>query len=159
MLAAKLILDQGIEVIGISFESPFFNADRARTAAKQLAIPLITWDITDELIKVLKNPKHGFGRFFNPCIDCHALMVKKALELLRSLQAQFIITGEVLYQRPKSQKMGGLMAVAKDSGAQDLILRPLSANYSHQQNQKEKAGLTAPYCWIFKEDLAKGSLI
>lgn len=127
MLAAKLILDQGIEVIGISFESPFFSADRARTAAKQLGIPLITWDITDELIKVLKNPKHGFGRFFNPCIDCHALMVKKALELLPSLQAQFIITGEVLYQRPKSQKMGGLMAVAKDSGAQDLILRPLSA--------------------------------
>jgi len=83
MLAAKLILDQGIEVIGISFESPFFNADRARTAAKQLAIPLITWDITDELIKVLKNPKHGFGMFFNTCIDCHALMVKKALELLR----------------------------------------------------------------------------
>jgi len=66
MLAAKLILDQGIEVIGISFESPFFSADRARTAAKQLGIPLITWDITDELIKVLKNPKHGFGRFFNP---------------------------------------------------------------------------------------------
>ena len=68
MLAAKLILDQGIEVIGISFESPFFSANRARTAAKQLGIPLITWDITDELIRVLKNPKHGFGRFFNPCI-------------------------------------------------------------------------------------------
>jgi len=127
MLAAKLVLEQGIEVIGISFESPFFNADRARKAAIQLGIPLITWDITDELIQVLKNPKHGYGRFFNPCIDCHALMVKKALELLPSLQAQFIITGEVLHQRPKSQKMHGLMAVAKDSGAQDLILRPLSA--------------------------------
>jgi len=63
MLAAKLILDQGIEVIGISFESPFFNADRARTAAKQLGIPLITWDITDELIKILKNPKHGLVGF------------------------------------------------------------------------------------------------
>ena len=127
MLAAKLVLEQGIEVIGISFESPFFNADRARKAAMQLGIPLITWDITDELTEVLKNPKHGYGRFFNPCIDCHALMVKKALELLPSLQAQFIITGEVLHQRPKSQKMHGLMAVAKDSGAQDLILRPLSA--------------------------------
>ncbi len=127
MLAAKLVLERGIEVIGISFESPFFNADRARKAAIQLGIPLITWDITDELNQVQKNPKHGYGRFFNPCIDCHALMVKKALELLPSLQAQFIITGEVLHQRPKSQKMHGLMAVAKDSGAQDLILRPLSA--------------------------------
>jgi len=86
-------------------------------------------------------------------------MVKKALELLPSLQAQFIITGEVLYQRPKSQKMGGLMAVAKDSGAQDLILRPLSAKLLPPTKPEEKAGLTAPYCWTFKEDLAKGSLI
>ncbi|WP_018962554.1 tRNA 4-thiouridine(8) synthase ThiI [Coprothermobacter platensis] len=127
MLAAKLILNQDIEVIGISFESPFFNAERARKAAKQLNIPLITWDITDDLIDVLKSPKHGFGRYFNPCIDCHALMVRKAMELLPSLQGDFIITGEVLYQRPKSQKIGGLMAVAKDSGAHDIILRPLSA--------------------------------
>jgi len=84
-------------------------------------------------------------------------MVKKALELLRSLQAQFIITGEVLTkgQRVKKWRAHGSSKRQWCSGSH---LRPLSAKLLPPTNQKEKAGLTAPYCWIFKEDLAKGNL-
>ncbi|MFH1502005.1 MAG: tRNA 4-thiouridine(8) synthase ThiI [Candidatus Eisenbacteria bacterium] len=127
VLAAKLMLEQGIEVLGASFEAPFFNADSARESCDELGIELVVIDIGPDLLDVIAAPKHGFGRFVNPCIDCHALMVRKASDRMGELGASFIVTGEVVGQRPKSQMRFGLDAVERESGLKGLLLRPLSA--------------------------------
>ena len=77
ILAVKLIQEQGIEVKGVNFKTPFFGLDEAYVIAKDLDINLEIIDITEELLKILKKPKYGFGKNMNPCIDCHALMLKK----------------------------------------------------------------------------------
>ncbi|MCD4689976.1 tRNA 4-thiouridine(8) synthase ThiI [bacterium] len=127
MLAARLIMDQGIEVIGVSFVSPFFGAEGATVGAAELGIELIVIDITDELFRTIERPKHGYGKHMNPCIDCHALMVRTAGEKLEELGASFIVTGEVVGQRPKSQMRFGLGIVEQESGIRGKLLRPLSA--------------------------------
>ncbi|MBI5583625.1 MAG: tRNA 4-thiouridine(8) synthase ThiI [Deltaproteobacteria bacterium] len=127
MLAARLLSDLSIEVLGLSFVTPFFGPDKARKAAKQLQIPLTIIDLTTLHWAMLKNPRHGFGKNLNPCIDCHALMLQEAGKLLGPLDADFLFTGEVLGQRPFSQTKPSLRAVEKTSGYVDLILRPLSA--------------------------------
>jgi tRNA-uridine 2-sulfurtransferase len=127
MLAARIIVEQGIQVQGVSFETPFFGAEKARRAAEQLKIPLKVLDITQDHWEMLKAPRYGYGKGMNPCIDCHALMVRRAAEYLKEIQADFLFTGEVLGQRPFSQTKPSLRAVEKESGHRDLILRPLSA--------------------------------
>jgi tRNA U34 2-thiouridine synthase MnmA/TrmU len=127
LLAAKLILVQGIEVIGVGFSSPFFSTKKSKKAALQLGIPLIEVDITEEVIQLLKGPKHGFGRHMNPCVDCHTLMVRKAGEMMKKQGASFLITGEVLGERPKSQNRQALEVVSRESGFDGYVLRPLSA--------------------------------
>ncbi len=126
-LAVWLILQQGVEVIGINFTTPFFGPKNAIKASEALNIPLEIIDITDEYLKILKNPKYGYGKNLNPCIDCHAFMLKKTFELMKKYQADFIITGEVLGERPMSQNRNSLNIVAKYSGIKDYVLRPLSA--------------------------------
>lgn len=127
LLAAKLIKNQGIEVIGICFRSYFFKEKNAERMVKQIDLPLKVIDISEEHLKMLRNPKHGYGKNMNPCIDCHTLMLRKAGDLLTELEADFIITGEVLNQRPMSQRRDALDIVKKDSLYKDKILRPLSA--------------------------------
>jgi tRNA U34 2-thiouridine synthase MnmA/TrmU len=127
VLAAKLMLEQGVEVTGTSFESPFFNADSAKESCDELGIELVVLDVAEALLDVIGAPKHGFGRFVNPCIDCHALMVRTAARHMEQLGASFIVTGEVVGQRPKSQMRFGLEAVERESGIKGLLLRPLSA--------------------------------
>jgi tRNA U34 2-thiouridine synthase MnmA/TrmU len=127
ILAARLVMDQGIDVVGVSFESPFFNADGARAATEELGIDLVVIDIGEDLLEVIAAPKYGFGKHMNPCIDCHALMVRRAGERMEPLGASFLVTGEVIGQRPKSQMRFGLEAVERESGLAGLILRPLSA--------------------------------
>ncbi len=127
VLSARLILDQGIDVIGTSFVSPFFGADAAAESCSELGIELVVIDIGDDLLNVIRSPKHGFGRFVNPCIDCHALMVRRAAEKMKELGASFVVTGEVVGQRPKSQMRFGLEAVERESGLKGLLLRPMSA--------------------------------
>ena len=127
VLAAKAIMEQGIEVVGLSFESPFFSADGARTAAGDLGIELVVVDLSDEILKTVRDPKHGYGKHVNPCIDCHALMVRKAGDVMREQEASFVITGEVVGQRPKSQMRFGLAAVERESGLEGYLVRPLSA--------------------------------
>lgn len=126
-LAAKLIKDQGIEVIGICFKSYFFGPDNAIRMAKQIDIPLKVVDFSEEHFKLVKNPKHGYGKNINPCIDCHTMMLNYSGRLLEKYQADFIITGEVLNQRPMSQNKISLDIVKKESGFSDKILRPLCA--------------------------------
>jgi tRNA U34 2-thiouridine synthase MnmA/TrmU len=127
MLAIKVIQAQGVEVTGLCFVTPFFGPMAARKAARQLGITLVEHDFTDIYFEMMKAPRYGFGGNMNPCIDCHGLMMKTAHGLLEQHGASFIITGEVLGERPMSQNRSGLNAVLKLAADRDLILRPLSA--------------------------------
>ncbi len=126
LLAAKVLEEQGIEVVGLSFESPFFHAKNARKGADELGIDLIVKDISREELELVKRPPHGYGKQMNPCIDCHALMFRKAGEMLGE-GFDFMATGEVLGERPMSQNRQSLDTVARECGFADLLLRPLSA--------------------------------
>lgn len=127
ILAAKLIKEQGIDVIGICFRSHFFNEENALRMVEQIGIPLKVVDFSKEHFNVVKSPKHGHGKNMNPCIDCHSMMLNYTGKLLDELDADFIITGEVLNQRPMSQTRSSLDIVKKESGFEDKILRPLCA--------------------------------
>jgi len=127
-IAVCVIKDQGIDVVGINFVTPFFGAqERTRQAARDLGIEFHFLDIGPDYMDVLKKPVYGYGKNMNPCIDCHAYMFKRAGEYLQEFNANFLISGEVLGQRPMSQNKSALQAVNKLSGQQGLILRPLSA--------------------------------
>lgn len=126
ILAVKIIQLQDIEVEGVVFLSSFFNHESTQKRADKLNIKLHFIDITEELIRIIENPKYGFGKNLNPCIDCHLCMVKRTGDLLKELNADFIITGEVVGERPKSQSYKALKLIAEKSGYGQLLLRPLS---------------------------------
>jgi len=127
ILAAKIIMAQGVDVMGVTCTTPFFSSEKARAAAKKIGLNLIEADITKEHLDVLRSPKYGYGKNMNPCIDCHILMLKIAGRIMEDREADFIFTGEVLGQRPMSQTRQSLYVVAKNSGYEEYILRPLSA--------------------------------
>jgi tRNA U34 2-thiouridine synthase MnmA/TrmU len=131
-LAVRLILEQGIEVIGISFVGaycpvPLQGRSAAEVVSGQLGIRLVQLSIDQGFIDMVGAPRYGHGRNMNPCIDCHIMMVQRAWEWGQNHGAAFVFTGEVLGQRPMSQRKQGLMLVAKRSGADGYLLRPLSA--------------------------------
>ena len=126
-LAVRVLQQQSATVIGLSFTTPFFGAALAHKAARQLNIPLIIKDITPEHLKLVKAPLYGYGKTMNPCIDCHALMLRVAGQLMEEQQADALATGEVLGQRPMSQNRRALQVVAKHSGYEEYIIRPLCA--------------------------------
>ena len=132
MLSLKIIKDLGIEVIALHAKSIFAEFKKEKVAtpkqiAERLGIELITINITQELTDIIKNPQHGFGSNLNPCIDCKILIFKKAKELMKEMGTDFIFTGEVLGQRPMSQKKNTMRMIEKKSGLEGLVLRPLSA--------------------------------
>lgn len=128
ILAACLIKQQGIEIIAIHFISPFFgNPDKAAISARGLGLDFIPIHLEQDYLEMLKSPVYGYGKNFNPCIDCHAFMFRKAGAVMEEMGASFIISGEVLGQRPMSQNKNALQAVDKISGYKGLIVRPLSA--------------------------------
>ena len=127
MLAARLILEQGIDVLCVSFKTAFFGAGKAQAAAEILNIDLEVMDITGDHLKMVVNPPHGYGRNMNPCIDCHTMMFNYAGKLMERVGGDFLFSGEVLGERPMSQNRRALAVVAGDSGYGDYILRPLSA--------------------------------
>jgi len=140
MLSARILMEQDIEVTGITFISNFFSAIKARKAAEQLGIKLIEVDFSEEHLAMVKKPKYGYGKNLNPCIDCHALMLRRAKEVMENDKYDFIATGEVLGQRPMSQNNSSLATVAKYSGVGDRLVRPLSAQLL-DETAPEKAGL------------------
>lgn len=146
MLAAELLRRCGVEVKGVAFTSPFFGSRAAEKAAERLGIELRVEDITEDHLEVVRNPRFGYGKNLNPCIDCHILMVKRALEIMEEEGALFIATGEVLGERPKSQNLRALRLVAEHSGAGELLLRPLSAGLL-PPTRPEKEG------WVPREKL------
>ena len=126
-LAVHVLQDQGVDVCGVTFESPFFESAKARKSAERLQIPLRVVDFTQDIIALVNKPKHGFGSAMNPCIDCHAAMLRRAGDLMKEMGFDFLSTGEVLNQRPMSQTRRNLEVVAQESGYADLVVRPLSA--------------------------------
>lgn len=134
-LAARLMLDQGIEVHAINFTSPFCRCTARSagcaavlTAVRQLGdIPLERVALGGEYLEMIRNPKYGYGRGMNPCIDCRIMKLRKAGEFMKAIGASFLFTGEVLGQRPMSQHRKALEWIDRDSGIAGLILRPLSA--------------------------------
>ena len=126
LLAAKLIMDQGIEVEGVTFVTPFPGCERfAGLAAKQLGIKHHVIFLNN--LKIVKNPKYGYGSAMNPCIDCKIFFFKNAKKLMKKIGAEFIITGEVVGQRPMSQMRKQIELIERESGLSGLIVRPLCA--------------------------------
>jgi len=125
VLAIKIMMSHNIDVIPIGFATPFFSPD-LEYGVKVFGVPVEIIDITEEFINLLISPPHGYGKNMNPCIDCHALMIKKAKELLEEYNANFIITGEVLGERPMSQTKWALKEVERTADAEGLVVRPLS---------------------------------
>ncbi len=134
VLAARLVAEQGIRVIGIKFVSPFFeyqilkDIEGYQQKIRELyGLDVVVEDITADYLAMLYKPRHGFGKNFNPCVDCKVLMVKKAKALMEKYGASFLISGEVLGQRPMSQRRDTLNVIERDSACKDILLRPLSA--------------------------------
>lgn len=162
LLAAKLMLEQGIHVEGINFftgfcveghthairkkESTKPKRNNALWVAQQLGIKLHIIDVIEEYKQVLLNPKHGYGANLNPCLDCKSFMVKKATEWREKNGFDFIVTGEVIGQRPMSQRKDTMPVVAQESGADDRLLRPLCAQHL-PPTLPEQAG------WVDREAL------
>jgi tRNA U34 2-thiouridine synthase MnmA/TrmU len=127
ILSAKILLEQGVKVTPVCFESFFFNCQLAKKSIKNLGLKLKIVNISEDHLKIVKKPKHGRGKGMNPCVDCHILMIKKAKEILERENYNFLVTGEVLGERPFSQNRNVFELAEKESGLENLILRPLSA--------------------------------
>lgn len=133
-LACRLIAAQGIRVKAIKFVSPFFDYgllarenEYVREIEERYKIDVRLFDITEKYLKLLRDPPHGFGRNFNPCIDCKILLLSEARQMMEEFGASFIITGEVVGQRPMSQRHDTLRLIERESGCTGLLLRPLCA--------------------------------
>ena len=143
-LAVRLVLEQGVRVKALHFYTGFCITEHKRRlgirkedgqhyvnpalkAAARLGVPLEIIDISDDYYRIVLNPKFGYGKNVNPCIDCRIFMLKKAKEVMEREGYHFVITGEVLGQRPMSQTLPRLKLIERESGLEGLILRPLSA--------------------------------
>lgn len=162
LLAAKMMIEQGIHVEGINFYTGFCHSGHtsairnnkkakpprndAMWVAEQLGIKLHIIDIVEEYKNVLLNPQHGYGQNLNPCLDCKIFMVKKAHEWMLENEFDFIVTGEVVGQRPKSQRRETMPIVEKESGADELLVRPLCAKHL-PETLPEREG------WLDREQL------
>jgi len=145
-LAARVLLEQGIEVIGLHYSTGFCMNDHRRAMARpeedprrmrneglragaDLGIPIEVLDAGEAYLKMVLNPKHGYGSRANPCIDCRIFMIHGAAEYMREHGGHFVFTGEVLGQRPMSQHMQSLRLIEKECGIEGYLLRPLSATH------------------------------
>ena len=134
IIACKILQEQGIHVIALYFITPFFGyklKGREKILNKKMfvdhGVEFKEVDISDVYLKMIRKPEHGYGKYMNPCINCKILMVRKAIKRLGEFNASFVATGEVLGQRPMSQRRDALRIIERDSGADGLLLRPLSA--------------------------------
>ncbi|MDH5716318.1 MAG: hypothetical protein OEZ22_01620 [Spirochaetia bacterium] len=158
-VAAKMLLEQNIDVIGIYFYTGFcITAQKAKTGrtdkkvsdaklvADKLNIPLETIDISRKYLPLVSNPKFGYGKNINPCIDCRIFMLQEAKNLLEFYNADFVATGEIIDQRPKSQKKHTQLLIQKESKLENKLLRPLSAKLLPKTEPEEKG-------WLQRENL------
>lgn len=136
ILTCRVIMNQGIEVQAIYFITPFFGYDKKGRegevedyASKHYGIKLKVMDVGRDFLKIVRHPQHGYGKNFNPCLDCKIFLFSRAREYLEKEGASFLITGEVLGQRPMSQRRDTLRIIERDSGTEGILLRPLSAKH------------------------------
>jgi tRNA-specific 2-thiouridylase len=133
LLAARVLQEQDIEVIGFHCLLPFISPDvnpeemKLTRLAAQIGLTLRFFRCGKEYIDMIRNPEHGYGKHANPCIDCHIYFILKAVALMKDMEADFVATGEVVGQRPMSQMKHTLNHIEKATGVQGLLLRPLSA--------------------------------
>ncbi len=129
ILAVKVIEEQNLKVKCLHFVSPFFGkAHLQKKWEKIYKLDISCVDISDDFVRLLQErPEHGFGKMLNPCVDCKILLMRHAKQHMEKYGAQFIISGEVLGQRPMSQRRETLNIIRRESGLQELLLRPLSA--------------------------------
>ena len=151
MLAIKVIQEQGIEVIAVNFNIGFGSTEDRREhmqkVADEVGAELVIADVRERYVnQVLFSPKYGYGSAFNPCIDCHGNMFKWAKEYMDQYGASFVISGEVLNERPMSQRKEAMIQVEKISGLEGLVLRPLSAKFMKPTIPEEKG-------WVDRERL------
>lgn len=162
LLAAKVVMEQGVHVEGVNFFTGFCveghthairKKDKAKPkrnnalwSAETLGIKLHIVDIVEEYKEVVFNPKHGYGAHLNPCLDCKIFMVEKAKEWIEKNDFDFVITGEVIGQRPKSQRKDTMPVVQRESGIDDRLLRPLCAR-NLPETLPEREG------WVKREQL------
>jgi len=130
-LALKLVQKQSIDVIAVNFLSPFCTCDQkgrcfSRETAQKFGVPYKVVSKGGEYLKIIRKPKYGYGKGMNPCIDCRIFMLNKTRKLLAELGAEFIVTGEVIGQRPMSQHRKTLRIIEREAGLDGKILRPLS---------------------------------
>jgi len=143
VLAIMLLLDQGIRIEALTCATPFFGTRTRNNPPGLEGNPLVRFhfiDITESFIEVLRNPRYGFGRHLNPCIDCRILMLRHARAFMEEVGADFVLTGEVLGQRPMSQRRDTLRLIEVKSGLEGRLLRPLSAGLL-PPTEPEKEGL------------------
>lgn len=153
ILAAKLVASLGVNVVCVKFVTPFFDYELLRDpekyqkeVAKEYGLHVVLHDLSENYLELLHNPTHGFGKNFNPCIDCKILMCQRIKELMATYDASFLISGEVLGQRPMSQRRDTLWLIERDSENVGLLLRPLSAKLM-RPTLAEKEG------WVDREKL------
>jgi tRNA U34 2-thiouridine synthase MnmA/TrmU len=146
-LAVRMMLEQGVDVEAVAIKTPFCDFDcgkgcghRVKEVADELRVKLKTVYFGEEYLRMLKNPKHGYGSGMNPCIDCREMMYGAAKEHMEKTGADFIVTGEVLFQRPMSQNNRALNIIESESGLEGKVLRPLSARHL-PPTDAEKDGL------------------
>lgn len=153
-LAVKMMLDMGIDVEALNFTSPFCTCtgknagckSEAVRVAQEFDIPIKVVHKGLDYLEVVRNPKHGYGKGVNPCVDCRIYLLRKAKEYMQESGADFIITGEVLGQRPMSQRRDTLRVIERESGLEGLLLRPLSAQH-FEATIPEREG------WVDREKL------
>lgn len=134
MLAARLVMEQGIGVIAIQFASPFFNdrflrdpGSRTGEIKDKFGITAEIHDVSAEFLELLRAPRHGFGKNFNPCVDCKIFLLSRAKQIMEQRGAAFLVTGEVVGQRPMSQRRDTLAIIQRESGCAEILVRPLCA--------------------------------
>jgi tRNA U34 2-thiouridine synthase MnmA/TrmU len=145
ILATRVVMKQGLEVEAIQFVTPFFNYDvlydieaHKKQILAKYGIKVIVEDISTGYLQLLHSPVHGFGKNFNPCIDCKIMMFSRAKELLVERGASFLISGEVLGQRPMSQRRDTMNVIERDSGTKSILLRPLCAQLMKETEAEAK---------------------
>jgi tRNA U34 2-thiouridine synthase MnmA/TrmU len=146
-LAAKMMLEQGLAIEAVNFLTVFCTCTKkgsckheARRVADGFGVTLHIMNVSEEYLAVVRNPRYGYGKNMNPCIDCRIFMFKKAKDVMKTIGASFIITGEVLGERPMSQRRDAINIIERESGLKGLVVRPLSAHY-FEPTLPEKEGI------------------
>ncbi len=163
-LAARVVQQQGVKVVGVHFSTGFCGMQRRRRVARPadfgspalgnkalqsaavLELPIEIIDVSDDYLAVVLSPTHGYGSNMNPCQDCRAFMLRQAKAYLEEIGAHFVVTGEVVGQRPNSQKRHMLYQAERESGLEGLVLRPLSARLL-RPTMPEREG------WVIRDQL------